>query len=509
MVIILTKKLVIVGLGPGGTDTITIGTWEKLKSAEKLLVRTGEHPAMEEIAAVGVAFETFDFLYEQCADFQDIYKEIARSVVNAARLRPVVYAVPGHPMIGEESVRQVISLAKENGIDWEVIPAMSFLDSVQTSLGLVISTGFRLLDGLGLAGPEISPGCRPDPHVPNLIMQVYSPMIASEVKLSLMNYYPDEYGIKVIKAAGIAGQEKIAEIPLFELDRLDWIDHLTCVYIPANADSKAMVSRFPVDRLVDIMERLRGIGGCPWDREQTHHSLKRYLVEETYETLDAIDEGNMYKVCEELGDLLLQIAFHAQIARDDGFFDVNDIVEAVSQKLVRRHPHVFGSVRVEGSEEVSANWEEIKKGELEEKGEVRQSLLDGIPRNLPALMKADKIQYKAAKVGFDWPDYNGALDKLFEEIGELKEALTKGEPNSIFDETGDLLFAAVNLARLLKVNPEEALGSTIRKFKERFLYMEEWALRARADLGEMDLKELDKLWEEAKISLKGKKTDSL
>lgn len=507
--ILLTNKLVIVGLGPGGIDTITIGTWDKLKSADKLLVRTGKHPAAVELAAAGVAFETFDFLYEQYTDFQEIYTEIAKNVVKAVSTGSVVYAVPGHPMVGEESVRQVIKLAGETGITWEVIPAMSFLDSVQTSLGLDISTGLKLLDGLGLAGPEISPEYCPDPHVPNLIMQVYSPMIASEVKLSLMNYYPDEHPIKVVRAAGIPGQEKIAEIPLFELDRLDWIDHLTCVYLPPDSDSKAMVSRFPVDRLVDIMERLRDIGGCPWDREQTHDSLKKYLVEETYETLDAIDEGNMYKVCEELGDLLLQIAFHAQIAREDGFFDINDIVEAISRKLVRRHPHVFGGVRVKGSEEVSANWEEIKKGELEEKGEVRQSLLDGIPQNLPALMKADKIQHKAAKVGFDWPDYNGALGKVFEEIAELKEALDKGEQKGILDETGDLLFAVVNLARLLKVNPEEALGSTIRKFKERFIYMEKRALQARIDLEKMDLIELDKLWEEAKISLRGKKTESL
>lgn len=507
--IFLTKKLVIVGLGPGGTETITIGTWDKLKSAEKLLVRTGKHPAAVELAAAGVTFETFDFLYEQCPDFQEIYSEIAKTVVNAASTGPVVYAVPGHPMVGEESVRQVIRLAEEAGIILEVVPAMSFLDPALTSLGLDISTGLKIIDGLGLAGPDIGPESRPDPHVPNLIMQVYSPMIASEVKLSLMDYYHDEHIIKVISAAGIAGQEKIAQIPLFELDRLDWIDHLTCIYLPPYRDSKAMISRFPVDCLVDIMERLRDIGGCPWDREQTHDSLKKYLVEETYETLDAIDEGNMYKVCEELGDLLLQIAFHAQIAREDGFFDLNDITESISQKLVRRHPHVFGDVRVKGSEEVSANWEEIKKGELEEKGEVRQSLLDGIPRNLPALMKADKIQHKAAKVGFDWPDYTGVLDKVFEEIAELKEALAKGGQNNILDETGDLLFAVVNLARLLKVNPEEALESTVRKFKERFTYMEKRASQTGVDLAKMDLNELDKLWEEAKISLKGKKTQSL
>lgn len=507
--IYLGKNLIIVGLGPGSADGITVGTLDRLQSARTLLVRTAQHPAAAELAASGLAFDTFDYLYEQCADFQEVYKEIAEIVVKAASEGPVVYAVPGHPMVGEESVRQVIKLATEANITWEVIPAMSFLDPVQTSLGIDFSTGFKLIDGLGLAGPEISPECRPDPRIPNLIMQVYNTLIASEVKLSLMLYYPNEYIIKVVRAAGIAGQERLVEIPLFELDRLDWIDHLTSVYIPPYGESAAMVSRFPVDPLVDIMERLRDVDGCPWDREQTHESLKKYLVEETYETLDAIDEGNMYKVCEELGDLLLQIAFHAQIAREDGFFDMNDIIEAISQKLVRRHPHVFGRVKVRGSEEVSVNWEEIKKGELEEKGETRQSLLDGIPRNLPALMKADKIQHKAAKVGFDWPDYNGALDKIYEEIAELKEALAGGEQKSIFAETGDLLFAVVNLARLLKVNPEEALGATIRKFKERFMYMEKQALRARVDLGKMDLKELDKLWEEAKNYLEGKKAKTL
>ncbi|MDT3698775.1 MAG: nucleoside triphosphate pyrophosphohydrolase [Thermincola sp.] len=495
------------GLGPGGADSVTIGTWDRLKSAAKLLVRTGEHPAAEELVAAGVRFETFDFLYEKCEDFQEIYREIASSVIKAAISGPVVYAVPGHPLVGEESVRQVISLAGETGITWEVMPAMSFLDPVQTSLGLDISTGLKLLDGLGLAGPAINPAYRPDPLVPNLVMQVYNHRVASEVKLSLMEYYPDEHTIKVIRAAGIPGQEKIAEIPLFELDRLDWIDHLTCVYLPPHRDAKAMVSRFPADPLVDIMERLRDVGGCPWDREQTHESLKKYLVEETYETLEAIDEGNMYKVCEELGDLLLQVAFHAQIAREDGSFDMNDIIEGISRKLVRRHPHVFGGVKVNGSAEVSANWDEIKKGELEEKGEVRQSLLDGIPLSLPALMKADKIQHKAAKVGFDWPDYNGALSKVFEEIAELQEALARGEQKSIFHETGDLIFAVVNLARLLKVNSEEALEATIRKFRERFIYMEKRALQIGVNLQKMDLTELDKLWEEAKVSLEGKKND--
>ena len=496
----------IVGLGPGGMDTLTIGTMERLKNAATLMLRTGKHPVADELSLLGIRFSTFDFLYKERPDFAGVYADIAEAVIKAAGEGQVVFAVPGHPLVGEESVRQIIFRAEKAKIEYKIIPAMSFIDPVLTCLGLDLSSGLKLVDGLGLAGQEWTPECIPDPTVPTLLMQVYNQLVASEVKLSLMNYYPDEHLVTVISAAGSPVQQRVLQVPLFEMDRLQWIDHLTCVFIPPYPDSKTSVSRYPLDSIVDILERLRDIDGCPWDREQTHESLKKYLIEETYEVLDAIDEGNMYKVCEELGDLLLQIAFHAQIAREDGFFDINDVVESISQKIIRRHPHVFGDISVNSSEEVSFNWEEIKKGELAEKGEIRQSLLDGIPRNLPALMKADKIQHKAAKVGFDWPDYMGALDKVFEEIAEIKEALAEKNQDKISDETGDLLFAAVNLARLLKVNSEEALVMAIGKFKERFMYMEKLAAQGATDLQVMDLTALDKLWEEAKSRLKGKKT---
>ncbi len=506
VVVSLEKHITIVGLGPGGTDSLTVGALEVLKKASALFIRTSRHPVVGELSGQGIKFKTFDYLYEKSCDFEKLYAGIAEVIINAAREQPVVYAVPGHPLVGEESVLKIIRLAREANLGYEILPAMSFLDPVITALRLNLSEGIKLIDGLGLMDEKHARGCRPDPLIPNLVMQVYNSMVASEVKLSLMDFYPDEHRIKVITAAGIPGQERIEDIPLFELDRLDWIDHLTCVYIPPYPEAKAMVSRFPLDRIVNIMEQLRGENGCPWDREQTHASLKRYLIEETYEVLEAIDEGNMYKVCEELGDLLLQIAFHAQIARESGFFDLNDVVEGISEKLVRRHPHVFGSATVNSSREVSVNWEKIKKGELEEKGETRQSLLDGIPQNMPALMKAEKIQRKAAKVGFDWPEYTGALDKVMEEIDEIKEAVSKADQIRIRDEIGDLLFAVVNLARLLEVNSEEALTAAIRKFKERFKTMETLAAQARRELGSMDLAELDSLWEEAKTRQREKKT---
>ncbi len=497
----MSVQLTIIGLGPGCLEAVTLGAFEKMKSSSNLLFRTGIHPVVQELTNLGIKFSTFDYLYEKAMSFDEVYDEISRSVIKVAQISPVVYAVPGHPLVGEESVNRALNLAKEAGIAYEVLPAMSFLDPLLVGLQIEMSN-FKLIDGLKLIGEQPFSEAFPEPLIPNIIMQVYNSMVASEVKLSLMKFYPDEHPIKVVRAVGLPNLERVEDICLYELDRLEWIDHLTCIYVPPYAESKTKVSRYPFDSLVDLMEGLRDEGGCPWDREQTHESLKKYLVEETYEVLDAIDEGNMYKVCEELGDLLLQIAFHAQIARENGFFDINDVTNVISEKIIRRHPHVFGNIHVENSAEVSVNWEEIKKGELQAKGEIRQSLLDGIPKHLPALMKADKIQRKAAKVGFEWPDYTGALDKVTEEIEEVKEAISLEKEDLIRDEIGDLLFASVNLSRMLGVNPEDALLSTVRKFRDRFVFIEKTAAASGVKLEELDLEALDKLWEEAKVRLK-------
>ncbi|MBU7007797.1 nucleoside triphosphate pyrophosphohydrolase [Phosphitispora fastidiosa] len=502
---VIAKELLIVGLGPGDVDLISIGTFEKIKNARKLLLRTGKHPAAEELRSMGLEFETFDHLYERYGDFAEIYSEIAVEVVRLAGEGPVVFAVPGNPLVGEEAVLRIIQLALEANLSYEIVPAMSFLDPVLTGLGLDLSGGLKLVDGLQLAGEERNPAANPDPLVSNIIMQVYNSRVASEVKLSLMEFYPDEHPVTVISAAGAADQVRIEEIPLFELDRLPWVDHLTCVHVPPYLESKSMVSRYPADRLVGLLEILRSEAGCPWDKDQTHTSLKKYLVEETYEVIDAIEEGNMYKVCEELGDLLLQIAFHAQIAAEQGFFDMNDVIGVIADKLIRRHPHVFGDTYVRNSEEVSIKWEEIKKNELKEKGETRNSLLDGIPNHMPALMKADKIQRRAAKVGFDWSDYRGALDKVSEELMEVCEAIDSGNSDKVREEIGDILFAVVNLARFKKIDPEEALALTNRKFKNRFVFMEESASNSGKDLSKMSLDELDRLWNNAKLMLQSKK----
>lgn len=245
--------------------------------------------------------------------------------------------------------------------------------------------------------------------------------------------------------------------------------------------------------LVEIMRILRGDRGCPWDKEQTHESIKKYLVEETYEVLDAIDEKNMHKLCEELGDLLLQITFHARIAEEEGRFNINDVIREIIEKMVRRHPHVFGSASAQTPEQVLTKWEEIKDVETDKP----RPILD-VPKNFPALYRAQKLQQKAARVGFDWPDITGAWDKLKEELKELKDAEAEGI--GIKEELGDVLFAVVNLARFLGVDAEEALQDTNRKFIQRFSHIEEKAKLINVDIKELSLEEMDIFWNEAKTN---------
>lgn len=256
------------------------------------------------------------------------------------------------------------------------------------------------------------------------------------------------------------------------------------------------VKRYDFEDLIGIMARLRAPDGCPWDREQTHQSIKEYFLEEVYEFLEAVEEGSVPHMREELGDLLLQVVFHAQMASESDHYDIHDVIHELSDKLVRRHPHVFGEVAVADSGEVVVNWEAIKNAE---KGkESRKSRLDGIPVNYPALMKAKKLQVRAAKDGFDWPDAAPIWEKLEEEIGEVKEALTENDPDHLEDEVGDLFFVAVNLARKLGVDPEIALQRANRKFETRYRGMEALVEGRGQKMSDLDLAAQDKLWDEVK-----------
>lgn len=248
----------------------------------------------------------------------------------------------------------------------------------------------------------------------------------------------------------------------------------------------------PFRELVSILKRLRGPDGCPWDREQTFASLRPYLLEETYEILETIDDERYAQLKEELGDLLMHLVFQAQIAEEQGLFDIDDVLETINQKLVRRHPHVFGDEKVDGTKQVIENWEKIKLNEKETR------LLGGVPKSLPALLRAYRVQEKAAGVGFDWENDADVIRKILEEIKELRAAKASKDQAKISDEFGDLLFSIVNLARFWRVSPEEALRSTVEKFIRRFSYIEDVLKEQGSDVQRATLEEMDKLWEEAK-----------
>lgn len=490
-------EIFIAGLGPGAVEHLPPAVFELMKrGGYRVFLRTRVHPVVGWLEEQGVVFESFDRFYEEAGDFGEVYRNIADAVVAEAALGPVVYAVPGHPLVAEEPSRLIMKTASEKGLPVTVLPAMSFLDALLASLQVDPAGGLYLLDGMRIYEQGLDPGTA------CVVMQVYDRMVAADVKLALMEHYPPEHRVCVVRAAGVPAEERIEVVPLYELDRLDWLDHLTSVYVPpleegvAGAGKSSRSCRYPLDPLVEIMERLRGEDGCPWDREQTHRTLVPYLVEETYEVLEAIEMGDRNKLCEELGDLLLQIVFHVQIAREDGGFDANEVIDGICRKLVRRHPHVFGSAKVRSSAEVMTNWQQIKRAEKSDRQ--RSSFLEGVGRGMPALPRAVRLQQKAAEVGFDWPDYRGALEKIGEEVAELKLALERKDRRGIEQEMGDILFAAANVARLLGVDAEMALIGAVRRFERRFEIMERRAAEAGRVLSECSLDELEEFWNEAK-----------
>jgi tetrapyrrole methylase family protein / MazG family protein len=254
--------------------------------------------------------------------------------------------------------------------------------------------------------------------------------------------------------------------------------------------------KYSFDELVGIMKLLRSENGCPWDKEQTHESLKKYLIEETYEVLETIDIDDKKRLCEELGDLLLQIIFHSRIAEEEGTFDINEVISGISRKMITRHTHIFGTDKAETADDVLVNWEAIKK---KEKGLKNQTgVLKDVPSNLPALMRSYKVQQKAAQVGFDWDNIEDVIGKVDEEINELKDVYKSENMEKITDELGDVFFSLVNLSRFLKVQPELALTGTINKFIKRFEYVEQESIKQGKSLENTSLSEMEELWDKAK-----------
>lgn len=478
--------ITIVGLGPGSAGLITAETLEVIKSASILILRTAKHPTTSALLAQGIKFTSYDYLYEEKDTFDQVYHAITQDLfTRVSQGQDIVYAVPGSPLVAEKTVELIREQAAIQDIAVKILPGMSFLEVLYVRLGIDPINGITVVDAADIY--ELPQGLMTG----LVVTQLYNRQVASDAKLSLMEYYPDDYEITLVRSLGLP-DETVEVMPLYQLDRVRQIDHLTSLYLPPY---KAKGEQFTLEPLIDIMARLRAPGGCIWDIEQNHLSLRRYAVEEVYEVLEAIELQNGDKLCEELGDLLLQIVFHARVAEESGTFSMQDVVDTVTDKMIRRHPHVFGDVNVRDAAEVVVNWEDIKK---HEKGYDRKSVLDGVPKGLPSLMAAYKIQAKAAKVGFDWDSIDPVWGKIQEEILELQEAIQLGDNSAVESELGDVLFAVVNLARFLKVEPEVALTATNNKFRRRFNYIEQQIETKGLEWQQLTLAELDELWNKAK-----------
>ena len=490
----MPPSITVVGLGSGGEDQLTLGTLKVLEQSSHRYVRTADHPAVADLRARQITFKAFDDIYEQADSFEQVYETITDMLIEVAKQYPdetIIYAVPGHPMVAERTVQLLRERAPGAAISLTLLGGESFLDQAFTRLGFDPIEGFQLLDATDLMREHLRP------RLHTVIGQVYDSYTASEVKLTLMSIYPDDHPVIVGQALGVPGLENILQVPLHELDRLEAYGNLTLVYVPANVDEQ--LRRRSFERLHEIVATLRSPNGCPWDQEQTHQSIRRNFIEETFEAIEAIDLDDPEGMKEEFGDVILQVLLHSQMEEEAGAFDVYDVLAELNDKLIFRHPHVFGGENAQDAEEALKNWEQMKVEEKRRKGvPERQSLLDGIPKDLPALPRAHKQQKKAAKVGFDWPDLSGVFDKIEEELKELRHAAAHEDQARQQDELGDLLFAVVNASRFIDADPEEALAGTNRKFARRFQYIEEQLRISGRAFEQTDLLEMEAWWQAAK-----------
>ncbi len=479
--------ITILGLGPGDAALLTRQAWNLLQSARVLYLRTAIHPTVAELPA-HLELRPFDALYESAGAFGEVYEQIAADLVaRAAEGEDVLYAVPGHPLVAEATTRRLLALAGEHAIDVRVVAGLSFVEPVCAALALdPLEHGLQLLDALDLAprdewrvtsdgldapdtrhptpdtrhsdgawseiqgiGPY-TPPLLPYPLAatrPALICQVYNRRVASDAKLSLMERYPADHPVTLVRAAGVAGQEHVWTVPLHELDHQDALDHLTCAYLPPLAPLADL--RSP-EGAAYVVARLLGPGGCPWDREQTHQSIRKDLLEETYEALEALDAGDMDALAEELGDVLLHVLMHGEMARQAGDFDLGDVYRHIAAKLIRRHPHVFGGA-------------------------------------------------------WDLDDQQWPWDKLREEIDEIRAAANdeahadaSARTGRLEEEFGDLLLAAAKLGYWLHVDAESALRAAIAKFRRRFAQIERELQMQGRDLAALTTAEKEALWRRVK-----------
>jgi tetrapyrrole methylase family protein/MazG family protein len=490
-------KVVVVGLGPAGADLLLPAARAALTRTPVRFARTARHPAVDELEPYGMTFTALDDVYERASDPESVYREIVDTLVAAAREHgAVAYAVPGSPVVAERTVVLLGERARAGDVELEIVPGLSFADLAWARLGVDPLAGARVLDGRALDPAALEAGG------PVLFAQLDTVLVLSDVKLALLDRVAPDHEVVLLHHLG-RPDEQVARVPLADADRVVAPDHLTALFVdlpPGGADA--------FGALLALGRRLRGPGGCPWDAEQTHHSLTRYLLEEAYEVVDAIealpadaptgddavDDATWAALADELGDLLFQVVFHAVLAQEADAFTATDVAQGIHNKLVRRHPHVFGDVDVTTAGDVVRNWEQIKK---DERGS--DSLVDSVPAGLPALLYTHKLFRKAASIGLDPSDRADAIGSVERGLDALRAPATASSVDAEA-AVGDVLAGAVALARAGGVDAESALRGWAARYREHFHRMEALARARGLDIGVLAPDAVDALWVETASS---------
>jgi tetrapyrrole methylase family protein / MazG family protein len=474
-------RVVVVGLGPAGADLLLPIARRAIERAEVRYARTLRHPAIDELASDGVLFESFDRSYDDGDDLDTVYASIVDALVDAATTHgEVLYAVPGNPAVAERTV----ALLREREVDVDVVPGLSFADLAWSRVGVDPMRGARVVDAHDFAVSAAGLGG------PLLLAQCDDPFVCSDVKLQLLEALPPDHPVTVLQRLGLP-DERVERITLVDVDRIADADHLTSLFV----DTGDATVAGELARFVALVERLRGPGGCPWDAAQTHHSLRRHVLEEAYEVAAAIEVlppdapkgdipmGAYDELADELGDLLFQVVIQSTLATEAGAFTIADVARGVHDKLVRRHPHVFGDVEADTADEVVTNWEQIKKAEKQ-----HASLVEGITPGLPALLYAQKLYRKATSIGLD-PFPEPAASLL-----DAAAALPAASDDEVEAVLGEVLAAAVAVARARGLDGESALSGWAGRFRDRFVAMERGAEAEGVDLATADRATVARLW---------------
>ena len=471
-------QLTIATLGTGGEMFLTRGVERALREAQRVVLRTARHPMAQFLTSEGIAFETLDALYESCEDFDLFNQQAAKTMLSLCKETSVCYAVSDASF---DTTVAAIQQLKPSSAKVVLLPGVSHAERCLSLLD-------NHADALRLYTAEAFLPARVSPQEDLLLLEVHSRECAGECKLKLLELMPEEMTVTFITGNEQTGELKSKKIALYEMDRQKGYDHLTAVYVPAVPMLER--TRFNMDDLMAVVARLRAPDGCPWDREQTHESLLPDLLEESYEYIQAVRDEDVDHMYDELGDVLLQIALHTQIAIEHGDFTIDDVTSAVCYKMIERHTHVFGQVKADTAEDVLTNWEAFKR---EQRGiQTHAQAMEDVSKGLTALLRAYKVQKKARKVGFDFDNALEALAKVHEEADEVRENIAKGADPEM--ELGDLFFAAVNVCRLCGKDPDIALTASTNKFIRRFGSMENAIKKAGKSFEGLTLSEMDVYW---------------